>query len=100
MDRRTDGRPHPVMDEPDAFTPSGAPKSLDHEAAANTGTSDPGAGKGNSGSGEFLKGLSADDSLRAMGGLHEPRKSSSMIASGSAELPKVPITADPANEGG
>ena len=96
----TDGRPNRPEESVTDFAPSGSPTHLTDKGRADTG-GDFGQDQGV----ERVDGRpggapSAGAALGGYGGLSESRKISSMVGEGAATLPDVPITADPANEGG
>lgn len=105
---RAGGEPQTPDENPDGFSVSGTPRHLNDKGSSNpgrdvdrmTGTPEvdgtPGAAP------------SSDEALRAYGGLHNPKFSSTTVGASAGKdgrgsdvsLPQVPITADPANEGG
>ena len=95
----TDGRPVEPSEDYGAFAVKGNPTHLTDKGAASTAT--PGTG----GSGTQEVGgrpggpPSPDEALRDMGGLHNPKKISSIRSEGGPTTPDLPLSADPANEG-
>lgn len=96
-----DGRQYATGESPDAFTPSGQPKNLNMKGGANTGTDLDSSGGAQRVDGRPGGAPNSREAVGQMGGLHDPRKISSLVVDAqSVTLPDVPITADPANEGG
>lgn len=100
MEHDVDGRPQPISETPLGFVPAGQPKSLTDAGAASAGGFPDAGGPSNAESKGRMVGKSAEGALADMGGLTGARRISSIKDSGKATLPDVPITADPANEGG
>ncbi len=103
---RAGGQPQKPQETPDGFTVSGEPRNLNAKGGAKTGTDLDRMPGGTKVDGSPGSAPSSDDALAGYGGLRERSRISSLkvvregYAGEAATIPNVPITADPANEGG
>ena len=93
----TDGRPVAPSESPEGYAVSGTPQHLNDKGRANTGEELDSMTGAQEVDGRPGAAPSSKAALGATGGMNDPKRISSMRGQGSATLPDVPITGDPAN---